>query len=505
MMRDGATQNATREDLVDLIPASSSSTGYEFEAPNSVGAMIVYVLLGLTSFVIICLFRFVPKKLWTHLDVFSMEHYIKQGESPVKRRTPLGFSFTIAFLPIAIMITIGLVVSNRPIETQSLQAANSQPALTGQLSVQLTLPLNKAQNASTCRFVTMTTAGAPVCGKTATFDPDTCTFTGTSCNLGLDTTFTFAIPWNQRWVQWGVTAETAIRGKGTTISGQVICATPDRLLSGTKDSPIAIEIQAMASYRNDTTSDESGDTTTGYNLYPRAHAPPNTRRILSNETTLVDDALPITANWTLEITLRRSPLLHMVNISRPLSLFPLLSLCLSTVLSFLGVWRVFFKSTETITWQATTLWNKQQAKKARVRTGIGATVGGNGGGGVGSGTAENKSDCDPVEVGLELQAAVRVRTASTEVFERLPSMTNPVYGHREISDRERSPSMYGQHSNVRIAKLEERAEEAEKRAGEAKIEAKMQAVEAAQQQAQLVAQMLELEQRLERAVAGKEV
>ena len=187
----------------------------EFEAPGSVAPMIVYALLGFIAFSTICLHRFIPQKLWSRFDIFSMEHSTKEGNSVVKRRTQLGFAFTVAFLPVAAMVIVGLSVSNRPNETPSLQASNWMPATAGLVSVTITLPLEShmpvaavQQSTSSdavgvCPNVTMVNGGATglTCDQEMVFDQATCTFTGVGCRLGLSTTFTFSVPWNQRWVQ----------------------------------------------------------------------------------------------------------------------------------------------------------------------------------------------------------------------------------------------------------------------------------------------------------------
>jgi len=361
------------------------------------------------------------------------------------------------------------------------------------------------------------TPDAAGCNATVAFvPPATCAVTSNKCTFGLDTVFKFPIPWNQRWVEWKVTTETASVGQGKTISGQVVCAAPDRLISGTIDDPIAINIQAMASYRNDTTAIASGKTTAGYDLYPLPHAAPTTRP--TNEATLANGA-KMTDDWTLKITLRRSPLVHMVNISRPLSPFQLLALCLSTVLSFLGIWRGFFKLTENVSWQATNLRNKRQARNAaRGVAGNGSSDGARSG----NDAPETKNDDD----GLEMQAAVRIRTASTALFDdqQLPATTNPAYDHHRASIGD-----YAQ----RTARLEKRADDAktcayktdmcvnemknemksrvgvaEKRADEAERLNEKQA-DLAEKQAHEAERLnekrfMEMEQRLERAVNKKE-
>jgi hypothetical protein len=451
----------------------------EFEARGSVGPMVVYGSLAVISFIIICLHGFVSPKLWSNVDVFAMQHYTKEGESPVKRRTALGFSFTVAFIPIAGMVLTGLSVSNRPIETPSLQAANALTATTAHLSVHLMLPLES--HVDVCRNVIIMDTDAAGCNQTSSTphtNLKTCTFTGVNCTLGLNTVFRFTVPWNQRWVKWNVTAETASAGEGKTISGEVVCDTPNGRLKGTNN----IDIQAMASYRNDTTSKNSGDATTGYDLYPLPHAPPN-MGFLDNETTLVAaDASSVTDDWYLEITLRRSPLIHMVNISRPLSPFQLMSLCLTTVLSFLGIWRGFFKFTEYYLWLVATMRTRKNAR--------------------GKGDAgETKNDDD----GLEMQAAVKIRTASTALFDdqQLPSTPNPAYDHHRASIGD-----YAQ----RTARLEKRVDEAKTRAYKmdmcvnemkSRVGVAEKRADVAEKRADVTEKrMIELEQRLDHAAAG---
>jgi len=127
-----------------------------------------------------------------------------------------------------------------------------------------------------------------------------------------------------------------------------------------------------------------------------------------------------------------------------------MSLCLTTVLSFLGIWRGFFKLTENVSWQATNLRNKRQARNAaRGVAGNGSSDGARSG----NDAPETKNDDD----GLEMQAAVRIRTASTALFDdqQMPATTNPAYDHHRASIGD-----YAQ----RTARLEKRADEAKTRA-----------------------------------------
>ena len=492
MTRAAGTQNKVAVKNQPSVGQQPQSAMPEFEARGSVGPMVVYGSLAVISFIIICLHGFVSPKLWSNIDVFAMQHYTKEGESPVKRRTALGFSFTVAFIPIAGMVITGLSVSNRPIETPSLQAANSLPASTAHLSVHLMLPLES--HVDVCRDVIIMDTDAAGCNQTSSTphtNLKTCTFTGVNCTLGLNTVFRFTVPWNQRWVKWNVTAETASAGEGKTISGEVVCDTPNGRIKGTNN----IDIQAMASYRNDTTSKNSGDATTGYDLYPLPHAPPN-MRFLDNETTLVAaDASSVTDDWYLEITLRRSPLIHMVYISRPLSPFQLMSLCLTTVLSFLGIWRGFFKFTEYYLWLVATMRTRKNARRRKRRA-------------RGEGDAgETKNDDD----GLEMQAAVKIGTASTALFDdqQLPSMPNPAYDHHRASIGD-----YAQ----RTARLEKRVDEAKtgayktdmcmnemkSRVGVAETRADLAEKRADEAERLNEKRFMEMEQRLERAVNKKE-
>jgi hypothetical protein len=542
----------------------------EFNAPGSAGPVIAYIVLGLISLAAVCLHGFAPPQLWKHIDIFSMEHHTKEGDSVVKRRTRLGFAFTIAYLPVTAMLIIGLNVSNRPEETASLQAFNSLPASTKHLIVQLALPL-EPHVVDACRNVNMTT-DITGCNQTAMFDPATCTFIGSGCELGLNTVFKFTIPWNQRWVEWNVTTETASLGQGKTISGQVVSADRDRLI---KD--INIDIQAMASYRNDTTSSASNTTTTGYDIYPLPYKAPNTR-VLTTFTTvttvggckckvawkyggvtyagtcsmedsskpwcyIADGANPctgtpagpigggddgqtwdfcpasaasgttgpatsawsnkqtrlidgsttsITDDWSLEITLRRSPLVHMVNVSRPLAPFSLLSLCLTTVISFLGVWRIVFGAMEYY-------FSMKKARRRRRGDGGGTK------GGINVVESKSDDDSDPADGGVELQTVgvqILARTASAELFgdKRSPSVVNPAYG------------IDGDHT-LRTAKLEKRANEAEARAdaAESRVDettARVDVAEKRADEAELIAQklearMLELERKIEFAAGGE--
>jgi hypothetical protein len=371
-------------------------------------------LLGLVSFIIICLHRFIPKKLWTRVDIFSMEHSTKEGESVVKRRTQLGSAFTVAFLPVTIMVLVGLAVSNSPNELSSLQASNSQPAIVGHLTVNLSFPL-AASSHTTCKG--MPTHTGLTCGKIS-FDQKTCMLMGTSCSIGLDAVITFSVPWNQRWVGWSVATETTQKGQMKAVSGHVACATPSLVMRG----ETRVVVQAMASYRNDTTLGPSG-ITTGYELYPLPLDPPVTGR--SNETdfdawsgkSTIDD-------WTLALALQRAPLVQMAKISPSLSPFQLLSLSLTTVGSFLGIWRIGFGTTEKVLARA-----EKKAKRGSGKESVGERKGG------GADESETKIDGDD---GMEMQAVDVRRAASSS------SVANPAY----------DPTSHMSTSIERIANLE---------------------------------------------------
>ena len=372
-----------------------------FIHPNftTTGPIATVILLGLLSFIIICLHRFIPKKLWTRVDIFSMEHSTKEGESVVKRRTQLGSAFTVAFLPVAIMVIIGLAVSNSPDELSSLQASNPQPAIVGHVIANLSFPLalnsntktiNKCEGMPTPRF----SAGL-TCEQTA-FDRTTCMLTGTTCSIGLDAVITFSVPWNQRWVGWSVATETTQKGQMKAVSGHVACATPSLVMRG----ETRIAVQALASYRNDTTLGARGTVTTGYELYPLPLNRPVTGR--SNETDFdARSGKSTTDDWTLALALQRAPLVQMAKISPSLSPFQLLSLSLTTVGSFLGIWRIGFGTTEKVLARA-----EKKAKRGSGKESAGERKGGS------ADESETKIDGDD---GMEMQAVDVRRTASSSL------------------------------------------------------------------------------------------
>ena len=357
-----------------------------------------------------------------------MEHSTKEGESVVKRRTQLGSAFTVAFLPVTIMVLIGLAVSNSPDELSSLQASNSQPAIVGHLTVNLSFPLAAKFHTTTInKCKGMPTHTGLTCGKIS-FDQKTCMLMGTSCSIGLDAVITFSVPWNQRWVGWSVATETTQKGQMKAVFGHVACATPSLVMRG----ETRVVVQAMASYRNDTTLGASG-ITTGYELYPLPLDPPVTGR--SNETDFDAGSGKSTIDdWTLALALQRAPLVQMAKISPSLSPFQLLSLSLTTVGSFLGIWRFGFGTTEKVLARA-----ERKAKRGSGKESVGERKGG------GADESETKIDDDD---GMEMQAVdVRrtARTASTELFdnERSPPV-NPAY----------DPTSHLSTSIERIANLE---------------------------------------------------
>ena len=160
------------------------------------------------------------------------------------------------------------------------------------------------------------------------------------------------------------------------------------------------------SYYNDTAITARGLTTTGYEIYPLPYTPPTTGPV----------AASTTKDWKLKITLMRATLVNVVSISLPLTHFQLLSLCLTTVLSFLGIWRLLFTTTEDLSVIAVDKWNTRKALKkthGRRKRSTGKLEG--------KSSGEDKTKC------VELQE-VSIRTAGTDLFdERSSSMVNPFY------------------------------------------------------------------------------
>ena len=426
---------------------SSSSLQHQmlsaFERPGSAGPIVAYTCLCLVSFVIVCAHGFIPKVVWSNFDIFSMDHYIKPGASAVKRRTPLGFAFSVAYIPIAAAVVIGLFVSNRPSETRTLQTFHQLTAKVGQLSLRVTLPLETTDpdNFGSCPNVTMAAVTGLVCKQQWVFDKTTCAFTGNNCTIGLKATFIVSVPWNQRWVKWDVTTETAKPNEVQTLSGNVVCATSEKLIRDTT----TIDVQAVPSYYTDTTSNTSGVTRSGYEIYPLPHKPPTTGLV----------AEVSTEDWDLEITLRRSALVNVVSISLPLTQFQMLSLCLTTVLSFLGIWRQGFIGTELWMWLLQPLSRRCKCKKKRARTAARGQTGGGADVGVPNpmfrkrstaestapsfesdwhssthsaipggerGSFEGKNDEDDRDSGVELQTVAHDRTASITLDVEHPTL-----------------------------------------------------------------------------------
>ena len=72
-------------------PTGVSGSTKTDRANSVAGAMAACALLGLVSFAILFLHKFIPHKIWTRVDIFSFDHYTKEGELPssVKRSSAL--------------------------------------------------------------------------------------------------------------------------------------------------------------------------------------------------------------------------------------------------------------------------------------------------------------------------------------------------------------------------------------------------------------------------------
>ena len=516
---DASQTKVTQSTSTATVRSTGRQMLLDFGMPGSAAPTIAYAALGVVSFLLICLHGFVPKALYSlpMVDIFSMNHSAKEGTSIVKRKSPLGFAFTLAYVPIAAIIMVGLGVSNRPDETRSLQTFHDMPATVGYVALRVTLPLESSgglEEVVSCPNVTMATAVTGLNCKPPQqvgFDKRTCTFTGTDCTFGLDTVFTVSVPWNQRWVKWEVTTESAKPGDRQTLSGAVVSASPEKVLRGTT----RVDIQAMASYYNNNVSDARGVTTTGYEIYPLPYNRPTTGLINATSAT--------TDNWTLEIKLRRAELVNMVRTSRPLSQFQYLSLSLTTVLSFLGVWRQVFRFTEKIIEKASRKWRKCRSKCKAKRVGKKANGQKKKGGSGGSGAElEAKSgDADLVN-GVELQGTLhsRVKRTSTALEVRDAGTANDAEFDEARSSSVVSPvdvCVSGDDAQ-RTTRLEKRADEAEAREGKANMRADemkacvdemkscvdvtaKRAAEAELIAQQLGSRMLEMERKLEQAAA----
>ena len=152
----------------------------------------------------------------------------------------------------------------------------------------------------------------------------------------MESKVSFAVHYNHRFVQWEFAVETAFNGRVKAIAGKVVSAEAETVLHGITN----VDLQAMASFRNDTASKASGIVTAGFELYPLPYVPPTTMKVNGLNQ---GDA---TKDWILQFTIKRSPLVYVTVVSRPLSLMQLFSFILTTVLSFLGIWRLVFGKLE---------------------------------------------------------------------------------------------------------------------------------------------------------------
>ena len=238
---------------------------------------------------------------------------------------------------------------------------------------------------------------------------------------------------------------------------------------------------------------------------------PTTSALSNKQTSTIDGrTTSITDDWSLEITLRRSPLVHMINVSRPLSPFPLLSLCLTTVISFLGVWRTVFGAME--------YYFSMKKARRRERGGSGGTKGG-----INAVESKSDDDSDPADGGVELQTVgvqILARTASVELFDdkRSPSVLNPTYGidgenalrtarlEKRVNEAEAREGVAIARVDVAIARAdvaESRADVAESRADETTARVDKRANDAELVAQKLEARLLELERKIEFAAGGE--
>jgi hypothetical protein len=332
------------------VDAGKTDSGHT--RPGFISSAVEYGVGGALTFVALLTIFFhplVPTWLYTRLDIMALNHPTREGEATIKRRTRLGFSFTLAFLPLAGIIVLRLQQSNSIVTVQSLNPTMPIVPITRKIAVQLRFPLMR-DTTNNSRSVCSLGGGRTedvksqgfACATGPSLDPATCSFVGLECTLATEASVVFSMAWSTRWVEWEVASDTG-DGEPTAsvvryVKGSVIPGDGEILQNKT-----TVALQSMAALHNDTTKPEDRRYSTGFHVFPLPYVPPTILRV--NDSVNFGSNIA-TDDWELALILHRSPLVFTTQLSVKQSPFQLAASILATFVSILATWRLVFKTTE---------------------------------------------------------------------------------------------------------------------------------------------------------------
>ena len=199
-----------------------------------------------------------PESLWSRFDITAKFHKVPQGESPIKRNTPLGSAFSVGLIFAAAAVTIGLYDANVIVAASALVLLKGA-AIRTTVRISLDLPLGDplGDSAPYCADITFNQSsfrgmscnnGASniSLGKSCEVILTNCTFAGESARLSFD------VPWHERYVQYSVSVDSTFESMEHRLSGVVTSGSPSFLIP--QEHEVVVAVLAQQALLNDTTN-----------------------------------------------------------------------------------------------------------------------------------------------------------------------------------------------------------------------------------------------------------
>ena len=350
-------------------PGATGTTGKADLVPEEAlfGAGSALAALAL---LIIMFHWLIPTSLYTRLDMFSMNHRIKEGESPVKQRTPLGSAFTLAFVPIVLVTALALMRANRNVITTGLSLPlEAVPARAALFRIGVSSPFAFGNFAAgSCTGIRMESADGIACDSPATlmWDSKACSFEGRGCQLGQEVVISFKIPRNYQAAAFSAASTFAVvpsdgtapsdqpavdSEKLVVLRGAVASLSASEVLAGNT----TVRLQSLATYVQDNATSTAGghqhaensNIRSGYQL-SQTSSQVDVLKVGSIPFSSSSLVVGTSAWWRLKIQIERLPTALVTVITRGQNDFQLLAAILAVASSLFGIWRFTFKGVEVI-------------------------------------------------------------------------------------------------------------------------------------------------------------
>jgi hypothetical protein len=323
-----------------LVRQAGALLSDDARSPSGLGsptALTPITALVIVALLILILHGFIPKSVWSVLDITAQFHKVPQGGSPVKKNTQLGAAFTLALVFLVAALAVALIAANEVVATSALVRPKGKGYIS-KLRVSLSLPLGDAVGNGTAycagiSFVQDSFKGMlcdkpsePISGsfgKSCEFVLTGCTFTNPSAQLK------FTLPWHERFLKWSVAMDSTYEGMESALSGVVTSGGASDLISVKQE--VVVAVLAQKALLNDTTNAKL--TRTGFELIQLPCRPPMVVPANGLHTTAPDLA------WNLTIQVDASQNLYETVRFRRQDPLPLVMSIFSATVALMGIWK----------------------------------------------------------------------------------------------------------------------------------------------------------------------